>query len=252
MSSAGCTIGLGPQGKLVTGASIYSFSDGTSYLSQGVWYNNAPSFEIYDMDINSGHSANGDYHNHFHSLGLQALLGDNGTDHSPLYGFMNDGYPVYGPYQDEDTLAVSCWQKRDYNDPVTGCVGGERTCVFVDAYDYTKGTTTASHSGPLLNSTITTQSGNVISTDSGIYQQDYFFNATCAAQGGEFLNKNNGHSHDGYGWHYHITVDLVGTPTYPYMAGPLFYGCFKSSTTCRTSVCGDADGDSTHNCTAPL
>ena len=31
---------------------------------------------------------------------------------SPLHGFSLDGYPIYGPYQADLTLAVSCWQVR--------------------------------------------------------------------------------------------------------------------------------------------
>lgn len=70
---------------------------------------------------------------------LMSELNDVGDSHSPIHGFAYDGYPVYGPYQDADTLAVSCWQARDYDSAETGCVGGGRTCQLVSAYDYTQG-----------------------------------------------------------------------------------------------------------------
>ena len=66
-------------------------------------------------------------------------LNDDGSAHSPVHGFANDGYPIYGPYQDADTLAVSCWVERDYSDPIVGCEGGDRTCILNDPWDYTQG-----------------------------------------------------------------------------------------------------------------
>ena len=114
---------------------------------------------------------------HSFSPCLAARLGDIGLDHSPVYGFSTDGFPIYGPYQASHTLAVSCWQKRDYNSSLVGCIGGERTCTLINPLDYSQGTQVVS-SGPSLTSTVPTQSGNTISSACGIYKQDYFYNAT--------------------------------------------------------------------------
>lgn len=119
---------------------------------------------------------------------LAERLNDQGGSHSPLYGFGKDGFPIYGPYQEADTLAVSCWQKRDYlfSSP-TGCpcaVGltscaASRSCLLKNPLDYTQGTRTgATLFGPSLTGTVTSLSGNAISSASGVFIQDYFFNAS--------------------------------------------------------------------------
>lgn len=67
-------------------------------------------------------------------------MGEYGLNHSKVWGWMLDGYPIYGPYQSTNTLAVSCWKKRDYSSSsTTGCSDGTRSCQLVDQWDYTKG-----------------------------------------------------------------------------------------------------------------
>jgi hypothetical protein len=56
----------------------------------------------------NGHAANGQYHHHHYPVCLAERLGDYGLDHSAIWGWMLDGYPIYGPYQDAKQLAVSC------------------------------------------------------------------------------------------------------------------------------------------------
>lgn len=109
---------------------------------------------------------------------LAARLGDNGLSHSPIYGFGTDGFPVYGPFQESGKVAESCWQKRDYSSssPV-GCASGTRSCVLTNPYDYTQGTQAVS-AGPSLTSTVVSVAGRSISSASGIYLQDYFYNAS--------------------------------------------------------------------------
>lgn len=253
-SSNGCFTSLSVIGRTVNGVSMYNWADGMSYLSQGVWKNLAAEFEYYDVDPCLGHAAFGDYHHHFYSPCLAEVLGDTGTAHSPLYGFASDGYPVYGPWQSSGVLAKSCWKTRDYSasTSTTGCVGGGRTCRMVNEFDYTQGTTTSSvSSGPSFSASLQTLSGNTITARNGIYYEDYFYNSSCYAQGGEYLNGYNGHSHDNYGFHYHFTVDSTMTATFPYAIGPKFYGCVSSgcyqkacvsSCSTGTSVCGTTTG----------
>ncbi len=163
-------------------------------------------------------------------------LDDDGTGHSPIHGFAYDGFPIFGPYQAADTLAVSCWAARNYSSSETGCSGGERTCLLTDPFDYTQGTTSTSYEGPLLNSTVTSQSGNAIYVTSGSYFEDFYYNSSCYAQGGVYLDSHNGHDHDGIGYHYHLTMDSDGVPTFPYAVGPKYYGCLPSSSqSCGTS-----------------
>ena len=59
---------------------------------------------------------------------------------------------------------------------------------------------------------------NVFSAASGIYYEDFYFNSTCAAQGGEYLDAFNTRMDEVYGRVYHITFG------FPYNIGPVFYG----------------------------
>jgi hypothetical protein len=248
----------GAAGYFVNGLSAYGWSDATSYNSAGVWYNLAPEFEVYDLDVCNGHAASGDYHHHHYPACLAKIVNDTGKKHSPIYGFANDGYPIYGPYSAAGTLAGSCWMARDYSaSSPTGCSTSTRCCQLLDQEDYTTGTKTVT-CGPSLTGTVSTQSGNTISAASGIYIEDYYFNASCAAKGGRFLDKHNGHSHGSYGYHYHVTVDSSFGAVFPYYVGPKYYGCRSSGACCTSltsqscsssgSVCGTSDGTSTFAC----
>lgn len=251
-NSNGCYSRLGAVGRDINGAAVYDWSDGNTYNNEGIWRNVAPSFEVYDMDPCGGHAANGEYHHHFIAPCLAEKIGDDGSHHSPIYGFINDGYPLYGPYQASGVLAKSCWQKRNYAaSSVVGCSDGLRSCILVDEYDYTKGTVAASSNGPPEHSTVTSISNNVINSDSGIYYEDYYYNASCYAQGGEYLNEFNGHIHDGYGFHYHLTVDVSGVPQFPYNIGPRYFGCISGKGCCpkegpcvQASVCNSGAASS--------
>ncbi len=236
--SKGCYALSGAQGTWVNGVLIYVWGDGNTYESSGVWSQLAMEFEKYAMDVCTGHAAGsaGYYHHHSYSQCLASQLQDDGTKHSPIYGWVNDGYPIYGPYQSNGVLASSCWQKRDYSSTTTGCSDGKRSCVFVDEYDYTKGTTTATSNGPDPSGT-TTSTSITISAASGIYYQDYYYNSTCGNLGGSHLNSYNGHDHDDLGFHYHVTIDSSGNNVFPYTFGPKFYGCTEG--TCCTSIKGD-------------
>ena len=240
-TGTGCPVGNGAVGYFVNGAAIFGFSDTQSYSNQNIWHNIAQEFEVYDMDVCNGHaSPNFQYHHHAHSPCLAARLNDVGSSHSPIYGWMNDGYPIYGPYNGPQVYASPCWKKRDYSSATTGCTGGQRTCQLSSQVDITKGTKTVT-SGPNVGSTITTLSSNTISTNSGIYAEDYYYDASCYAQGGANLDSHNGHSHGNLGYHYHLTIDsITQKPVFPYIVGPTLYGC----TGCAggSAVCGTSTG----------
>jgi hypothetical protein len=173
---------------------------------------------------------------------------------------MVDGYPLYGPFQAMNTLAQSCWPARDYSSSsATGCSTSTRCCQLKNQEDYTQGTTTVS-CGPSLTGTTSTLSGNTISAASGIYIEDYYYNSSCSALGGVYLDKHNGHSHGTYGYHYHITISSASSwaGVFPYFVGPKLYGCRSSGSCCSSltsqscsssgSVCGTSDGTTTHSC----
>lgn len=233
-ASQTCNTGLNSIGVMLNGTSVFNWDDGSSYNNQNVWNNLAPKFEVYDVDMCLGHAQQqGNYHHHMFSKCLQELMGDDGSSHSPIYGFAADGYPIYGPYFSQGVLAKSAWVMRDYDDPnsASGCgVAGERSCQLVDQYDLSQGTTSVT-SGPTTAVTVTSMSGNPIDASEGIYFEDYYYDSGLTSLGGEYLDQHNGHDHDDLGYHYHITVEEVSgalSPVFPYQVGPTFYGRLPS------------------------
>lgn len=244
-ATTACATGLGTTGLMVNGTSIFNWGDGMSY-GNNVWYTLAPVAEQYDVDICGGHAAQGEYHHHFYTSCLADLVGDDGTTHSPIYGYAADGYPVYGPWESADTLALSGWKARDYGAALAegGCnTPGERTCTLVNEYDVSQGVDTSVGQGPDIGQTVTTLSGNTLSADDGYYYEDYYYAQATATD--EQLDQHNGHDNDdGRGYHYHITlVDDGGgklTPAFPYTIGPSFYGVLPDNA--ATSCGGVAAG----------
>ncbi len=239
-----CETGIGTIGYLVNGAGIFGWGDTQSYNGDGVFQNLAVAFEIYDLDVCAGHSANGDYHQHSYGRCLQELVGDDGSAHSPLIGFAADGFPIYGPYESANTFALSGWVARDYgaDASVGGCdTPDERTCVLVDQYDVDAGVEDAPTDGPLTTDVITSQSGNSVIAISGSYFEDFYY--TGATVAGAQLDQYNGHdSGDGKGYHYHFTQKLEGGVTklaFPYTFGPRYRGDIPDN---AVGSCGSEGG----------
>src|SRR5262249_51406863 len=97
----------------------------------GIWQRNAAFGESQTFDKCFGHQpGNGQYHHHIHPVCLRAQLDDNlvatssgrtGTvyrersapwKHSPILGWMFDGYPIYGPYGYSDPQNPTSAVKR--------------------------------------------------------------------------------------------------------------------------------------------
>lgn len=243
-----CETGLNTVGLMVNGVAIFNWGDGMSYATNQ-WYNLAPVAEQYDVDICGGHAASGTYHHHQYTSCLATLLDDNGDDHSPIYGFSADGYPLYGPYESDGELAISGWKTRDYgaSESEGGCDSeGQRTCVLVDEYDVDAGVVDADSDGPDIGEDVTTLSDNTIAADDGYYYEDYYYAKEEVT--GAVLDEHNGHdTGDGKGYHYHITLteDDEGSlsPSFPYQMGPRFKGELpdNSFASCDTETDTDTD-----------
>ena len=230
-ATADCETGLGVIGYAINGTSIYNWGDGMTVENEGVWHTLAPFAEVYDVDICGGHAAAGDYHHHFYTSCWGDVAGEDEQGHSEVLGYAADGYAVYGPWHDTGILVNSCWVARDYSaDSATdgGCDGGDRSCTLNDPYDLTAGTTPvdAGNTTPALDGSYTSLSENVLSTPSGFFKEDYYFDANCSTAATENLDQHNGHDHDGLGYHYHVTVSSTDnkTPVYPFIVGPTFKG----------------------------
>lgn len=223
-----CESGLGTIGLMVNGAAMFNWGDGMSYGSN-VWFNLAPIAEVYDVGICGGHAANGEYHHHHYTQCLADLVEDDGSGHSPIYGYGADGYPVHGPYQDDGELAVSGWVIRDYGaDADEGGCGtpGERTCIMVDQFDLSAGVDDTVEAGPDVDEEVSTLSGNTLEAFEGYYLEDYYYAGEEVT--GAQLDEHNGHDHgDDLGYHYHITLteeDGELSPSFPFTIGPTFAG----------------------------
>ena len=223
-----CYTQVNSVGLYKNGAAIFNWSDDMSYNNAGAWHQLAAKFEVYDLDVCFGHATqNGTYHQHLEANCLAEQVADTGTAHSPIYGYAGDGYPIYGMWHANGVKAQSCWKIRDYDNRsagTTGCVGGsagQRTCVLSNPYDYTQGTTAAT--GPSTSTIITSASGNTFTVAGGYYFEDYYYDSSCAAAGNQYLDEHNGHNHDSYGYHYHVTE------TFPYNVGPTYYGRLHSN-----------------------
>lgn len=218
VSTDGCHTGAGPVGLWVNGVPIYNWTDTFSFNNEGIWSYYAVPFRSKGMDICLGHGGGGfnNYHHHSYNACIRQLVEDEGTGHSPIYGYAGDGYPIHGPHHSAATLAKSCWTERDYSDSTAAgyCgVDGDRSCQFVDATDISQGTEVVS-TGPTTSTSVDTDGGAELAV-SGYYIEDFYYEATCTAQGDEYLDQYNGHSHDGLGYHYHTSVDDDLLPTFP-------------------------------------
>ncbi|MCJ8311979.1 MAG: YHYH protein, partial [Saccharospirillaceae bacterium] len=246
-----CETGLGSLGTAINGTSIYGWGDGMSLKNNhgnwsadpqgGAFQTLAPNAEVYDVDLCGGHAANGDYHHHFNSACLEEVSQENQTGHSEIYGFAADGFPIYGPYHDTNIRAQSCWVARDYSvASITGCgINGKRVCLLNDKYDIAAGVAanlSMGERGPDIGTNYESASGNTFVAGNGAFFEDYGFDTTCQAQGDEYLDVFNGHDHDALGYHYHISIDEIGEPQFPYMIGPKFKGELPAEK--AASACG--------------
>ncbi len=233
-----CYTTVGSIGLYRNGVPVYNWNDGHTYNDAGVWHQIAAAFEYYDVDLCDGHAQmQGAYHHHGIPVCLQAEINDTGAGHSPIYGYAADGYPIYGPYESNGDTAKSCWKKRDYdtvNSP-TGCgAAGVRSCFLKDNMDPAAGTVAAPSAGPSTSAVVYSDSGNPIDAVSGVYYEDYYFDSSCAAQGGDYLDAHNGQdSGDGRGYHYVLTSD------FPYNVGPTFAGKLASNALLACSATPD-------------
>ena len=217
-ASSPAATGSGAVGLWVTGAPFSNWGNGRSHHGEDVWHHLAPGAVGDD-----GYSCNGlaadELTPQVYPECLALHLGDDSAGHSPVYGFAADGYPVHGPWAELEILARSSWRKRDYAaDSPTGCgESGRRTCLLADPLDPLVGAVAAPAPGP-----------DTSAVPSGAFLEDYWFDIRRDDGSIWALDAFNGHTHDGSGYHYHITriqnPDGSFTDVFPYILGPWFRG----------------------------
>ena len=255
--------GLGATGRMVNGVAMFDMRDAFSYSNSnatdaqptnsitgdGIWNRDGYHNEGVTFDPALAHQAGNVYHYHAQPIGLRYQLGDHVDyipnanrytesvtavlNHSPILAWAADGLPVYGPY--------------GYSDPTNAASGVRRMISGFTLRNGTNGSTnitvrqvlplwaqriqgratlSANQYGPAVNATYLL----------GHYIEDFDFRGdlgqtqTTGATVRDYdLNEQNvrfcvtPEFPDGT-WAYFTTINLDGTPAYPYTTGRQYYG----------------------------
>lgn len=213
---------------------------GQGIQGDGVWLRNAYYGESQTFDKCLGHQpGNGQYHHHVQPVCLRAQLDDNLVavssgrtgvvyreksapwKHSPILGWMFDGYPIYGPY--------------GYTDPTNPNSAIKRLKPSFRLRSITQRTTLpdwalAHHNGVSQQLSASQYGPGVSDTfPLGRYVEDFEF-----AQGSGDLDVYNGRfavtpEFPNGTYAYYVTVNDDGSPAFPYVVGMQYYGSVTGS-----------------------
>lgn len=254
---------LGEIGMFVDGVRMFDAGDAFSYsnangrdadprpgIGQGdhIWNRDALVNEGRTFDAALAHQQNrGTYHYHVEPIALRYLLGDHidfdsssktyressgpATKHSPILGWLQDGYPLYGPY--------------GYANPTNPASGVRRMISGFALRNGANGTDNLAQSGrtvlPAWEAREQYRSAKLSSRETGPtvseryplghYLEDYAYLGDCGKKlGKDFdLDELNGRwcltpefPHGTYA--YFTTIDANGQPVYPYNMGRRYHG----------------------------
>jgi len=254
---------LGEIGMFVDGVAMFDANDAFSYSNQdgrdanprarigrgdGIWNRDAFVNEGITFDAGLGHQQQwGTYHYHAEPLALRYLLGDHvdldpatmtyheswvpATKHSPILGWMQDGYPIYGPYGFSNATNRSSGVRRMVSGfvPRNGQNGADNLGQ------------TGRRSLPLWAARIQSGSITLASSESGPdvsaaypighYIEDNIYLCDAGKKlGKDFdLDESNGRwcvtpEYPGGTFAYFTTIDAAFKPVYPYTMGRRFHG----------------------------
>lgn len=253
--------GAGAIGYFVDGVALFDSRDTFSYTNaggrdaepvnglrgDGVWNRDAYFNESVTFDAAFAHQAGANYHYHANSPALRHLLGDHvdsnpgtktyaeraapATRHSPILGWVADGFPLYGPYGFANASDTTSGVRR----MISGFV----------KRDGANGTTNLSTTGRATlpewasraqSRTATLPTGLIGPAVAGIYAlgrylEDFdYLGDLGKTQGVDFdLDVYNGRfcvtpefPHGTYA--YFMAIEADGTPKFPYNIGRWYYG----------------------------
>ncbi len=252
--------GLGAIGYFVDGVAMFDSRDAFSYSNgnatdatpvnglqgDGIWNRDAFVNESVTFDAGNAHQAGSQYHYHANPPGLRHLLGDhvdynatintyaeNATNphHSPILGWVRDGYPIYGPYGYSSPFdagsgirrMISGYQKRDGSNGSTDLTSTGRTTLpaWAAAAQNRSATLATDEFGPGVNATHTL----------GHYLEDYDYkgNRGLTLATHFDLDLYNGRfcvtpEFPGGTYAYFVSIEPDGTPAFPYNIGRSYYG----------------------------
>jgi hypothetical protein len=250
---------LGEIGLFVDGVRMFDAGDAFSYsdangrdadpragLGQGdhIWNRDAFVNEAITFDAALAHQQNrGTYHYHAEPIALRYLLGDHvdfdsrtyhesssaPVKHSPILGWMHDGYPLYGPYGFSNPTNAASGVRRMVSGFVlrNGASGADylthrRTLPVWEAREQNRSTVLQnSEAGPDVNEIYPL----------GHYIEDYaYLGDTGKVLGKDFdLDELNGRwcvtpEFPNGTYAYFTTIDAGNKPVYPYNMGRRFHG----------------------------
>lgn len=245
--------GLGTIGYFVDGIAMFDSRDAFSFSTSngvdstpnngitgdGVWNREAYTNESVTFDSANAHQAGSNQHYHANPPALRHLLGDsvdydsvtntytenfNGK-HSPILGWVRDGYPVYGPYAYSDPSDPNSTVRRMITGyqprPLTN--GSARTSLpqWVTTLEGRSTTISSSFYGPNVSNAFPL----------GKYMEDYDYKGDLGMTlGVDFdLNEFNGRfcvtpEFPNGTFAYFVSMEADGTPLFPYNIGRAYYG----------------------------
>ena len=254
---------LGEIGMFVDGVRMFDAGDAFSYsnkngrdadpragIGQGdhIWNRDAFVNESRTFDASLGHQQQrGTYHYHAEPLALRYLLGDHvdfdaatktyhesntvPLKHSPILGWMHDGYPLYGPYGYSNPTNPASGVRRmisgftlrnGENGADDLAQTGRTTLPEWEAREHHRSVTLQSfETGPNVSQTYPI----------GHYIEDYAYLVDCGkTPGKDFdLDELNGRwcvtpEFPNGTYAYFTTIDANGQPLYPYNMGRRYHG----------------------------
>ena len=259
--------GGGPIGYFVDSVAMFNSWDayywnGTTNVQgggSGNWNRDAYMNEGATFDPNNAHQAGGQHHYHANPPGLRYLLGDhvdfNSTTkiysestnapikHSPILGWVADGYPIYGPYGYSISNNASSGVRR----MISGYVlrnGQSGT----DNLTNTLRATSPAWSVRLYGSSSAGPS-NLGFYPVGMYMEDnaYLADLTNSATGQKYVMGTNTFDLDEYNgrwcvtpefpsgtYAYFVAISSNGAPVFPYNIGRGYYGSPTGASTTTT------------------
>ncbi len=256
---------LGAIGYFVDGVAMFDTRDGyvwtgsaESSSGTGYWNREAYVNESVTFDPGYAHQENtGTHHYHADPIALRYLLGDHVdylaasgsyqeststvTKHSPILGWVRDGYPIYGPYGYSSALDATSGLRRMISGyQLRNGQNGSDTLTTrstIPAWAQRVYGVSASQSGPTVSGTYPL----------GRYMEDYAYlgdlvksGTTKYQQGVDYdLDEYNGRycvtpEYPNGTYAYFVAISTSGTPVFPYNIGRAFYGNPTGST--QTSI----------------
>ncbi len=253
MPSTKTSNGGGAIGYFVDGAAMFNSWDAYTYSTvsnvdaqniTGYWNRDAYVNEGASFDPNNAHQAGGQYHYHANPPALRYQLGDHvdfnattkiytestntATKHSPILGWVADGYPIYGPYGYSVSNNASSGIRR----MISGYV--LRNGQYGTSNLTANGRSTIPKWSARLFNVSSNQVGPNVSTSYplGRYMEDndYLGDLGYASGTNTFdLDEYNGRwcvtpEFPGGTYAYFVSISSNGTPVFPYNIGRGYYG----------------------------